>query len=29
MNEALVGIASGAAPDHHDWLERVTPTVGV
>lgn len=29
MREALVGVASGAAPDHHDWLERVTPTARV
>ncbi|HYE87068.1 MAG TPA: branched-chain amino acid aminotransferase [Vicinamibacterales bacterium] len=26
IRAALVGVASGAAPDRHGWLERVTPT---
>ena len=29
MREALVGITSGAVADHHNWLERMTPTARV
>jgi hypothetical protein len=25
VREALVGIASGRAPDRHGWLDRVAP----
>ena len=26
VRDSLVGIASGAAPDRHGWLDRITPT---